>query len=156
MSARTLIFTINFVVLLGSCWLGFESLKLGFLSTAVSFVAAGLAVACVGAAAVLHSRFPKKHTEAADFPNLMTTGPYGYVRHPFYSTVIVLNYAVSFAVLSYYAIIASTLMLPLWWYLVKTEEMDLVNVWGQKYIDYKKNVPMLIPKLQRKRKTSKT
>ena len=151
MSTRTLIFITDFIVVLASCWLGFETIKPGFFSIVASFVGVGLAVACLAAAVFLHSKFPKKHETASDFPKLFTTGPYAYVRNPFYSAVIALNYAVSLAFLSYYAVITSTLMLPLWWYLVKMEEKDLVQVWGQKYVDYRKNVPMFFPRLHRKK-----
>ena len=155
-SLRNAVFTIDFIALLVFCWLGFESLKLDPFSIVVSFAAAIFSVACAIGAYFLHSRFPKKHTEAADFPKLMTTGPYSRVRNPFYSIVIALNYGVSFIVLSYYAIIASSFMLPLWWYLVKSEEKDLEKVWGQEYIDYKKSTPMFIPKLKAPRKTLKS
>jgi protein-S-isoprenylcysteine O-methyltransferase Ste14 len=73
------------------------------------------------------------------------------VRHPFYSAILSLNYTVALAALSYYALIAMTILLPMWWYLVHIEETDLVRVWGQKYLDYKKNVPMFLPRLRRKR-----
>jgi protein-S-isoprenylcysteine O-methyltransferase Ste14 len=155
MQARTLIFIVNYVLLLGMITLGYDSLKLGFPGTVVSYVAAALAVVLLAVAVVLHSRLPKKHTRATDFPHLVTTGPYGYVRHPFYSAVIALNYAVSLAFLSYFAVIASTLMLPLWWYLVKTEERDLVDAWGQEYLDYRKRVPMFFPKFWTKDKREK-
>ena len=153
MRTRNLIFMINYVILCVSCTLGFKSLKSGFFSTGVSYFGAGLAIVCISIAIVVHSGFPKKHDKASDFTDLATTGFYSYVRHPFYSILIVLNYAISLAFLSFYAITASTLLIPLWWYLAKTEENDLVHVWGQKYMDYKKNVPMFLPKLQRKKRS---
>jgi protein-S-isoprenylcysteine O-methyltransferase Ste14 len=146
MQARTAIFIVNYVVLYESCSLGYQSIKLGSVGAVVSYVAVALAVAFFAAAVVLHSGLPKKHSQASDFPHLITTGPYGYVRHPLYSAVLALNYAISVATLSYLAVAASTLLLPLWWYLVKTEEEDLIHVWGQEYLDYKKKVPMFFPR----------
>ena len=153
---RTLIFIINYLVLLGSCILGFKSFNFGFFGLGISYFGAGLALVCLSIAIVLHSCFPKKHEEASDFGNLQTTGFYRYVRHPFYSILIVLNYAVSLAFLSHYAVILSSLLLPAWWYLAKTEEKDLVQFWGQRYMDYQKSVPMFLPKLKTKEKTKKT
>ena len=60
--------------------------------------------------------------------------------------VLALNYAVSVAALSYVALVTSTLLLPLWWYLVKIEEEELVQVWGQEYLDYQNEVPMFLPR----------
>lgn len=94
---------------------------------------------------IIHRRFPKRHEKASDFAELMTTGPYSHVRHPLYSIVITLNYAFSLIFLSIYAIAASTLLILLFWYLAKTEEDDLVRFWGQKYIEYRKKVPMFLP-----------
>lgn len=92
-----------------SCSLGSQSIKLGLVGAVVSYVAAALAVAFLAAAVVLQSGLPKKHAQASTFPHLITTGPYGYVRHPFYSAVLALNYAVSVATLSYLAVAALTL-----------------------------------------------
>ena len=147
MQIRTTIFVINYVTLATSCIWGFQTIKFGLASTVASYFAAAFATVFLAAAVALHNRLPKKHTTASDFNELRTTGPYGVVRHPFYSAVIALNFAVSVASLSYIALAASFLLLPLWWYLVSVEEKDLVRVWGQKYLDYKKDVPMFFPRL---------
>lgn len=151
MEVRTAIFIVNYVVLWATCTAGLWSLPLGFAATAVSYLGIALSVVFFCIAAVLHSRFPKKHETASDFGELNTSGLYSYVRHPFYSAILALNYTVALAALSYYALIAMTILLPMWWYLVHIEETDLVRVWGQKYLDYKKNVPMFLPRLRRKR-----
>jgi protein-S-isoprenylcysteine O-methyltransferase Ste14 len=148
---------INYFVLIVSCRYGFNSLPVGiFLGVGIAFFGALLALACISLAIVVHRTFPKKHDESSDFTELVTTGPYSYVRHPFYSVLIVLNYTISLVFLSIYAIIASTLLLPLWWYLAKTEEDDLVHVWGQKYIEYRKEVPMFFPTYRRKKRENRT
>jgi protein-S-isoprenylcysteine O-methyltransferase Ste14 len=139
--------------LIVSCKYGFNSLPFGiFLSVGIALFGALLALVCISLVIVIHRRFPKKHDEASDFTALVTTGSYSYVRHPLYSVLIALNYTISLVFLSIYAIIASTLLLPLWWYLAKTEEVDLVRVWGQKYIEYRKEVPMFFPTYRRKKK----
>jgi len=153
MHTRRLILIINYFALIVSCRYGFNSLSFGiFLSVSIALFSALLALVCISLAIVVHRSFPKKHDESSDFTELVTTGPYSYVRHPFYSVLILLNYTISLAFLSSYAIIASTLLLPLWWYLAKTEEDDLVRVWGQRYIAYRKEVPMFFPIYKRKKK----
>jgi len=156
MCARRLVFLINYLVLAASCGYGSHSLALGaFLSIGIALFGALLALVCISLGIAVHRSLPKKHAQASDFPELLNTGPYAYVRHPFYAVLIVLNYAVSMAFVSIYAIIASTLLIPLWWYLAKTEEDDLMHVWGQKYVQYRKDVPMLFP-THRHRKRKET
>jgi protein-S-isoprenylcysteine O-methyltransferase Ste14 len=145
-NARRVILSINYIVLALSCGYGSDSLKAGIASGMVIKIFSGmLSLLCVYLAIIVHRGFPKKHDRASDLAELMPSGPYGYVRHPLYSVLIVLNYTVSLVFLSIYAIIASTLLLPLWWYLAKTEEDDLVRVWGKKYTEYREEVPMLFP-----------
>jgi protein-S-isoprenylcysteine O-methyltransferase Ste14 len=151
MQVRTAIFIVNYVVLWATCTEGFKSLPFGFAATAVSYLGIALSVVIFSVAAVLHYRFPKKHETASDFGELNTSGLYSYVRHPFYAAILALNYTVSLAALSGYAVVACTVMLPMWWYLVHMEEADLVRVWGQKYLNYQKNVPMFLPRLRHKR-----
>jgi protein-S-isoprenylcysteine O-methyltransferase Ste14 len=147
-----LIFLVNYLALAGSCGYGFNSLRLEvFLRIGIAVFGALLALVCISLGIAVHRSLPKKHEQASDFPELLTNGPYGYVRHPFYSVLIALNYAISMVFVSIYGIIASTLLISLWWYLAKTEEVDLVRVWGQRYIEYRREVPMFFPTRRHKR-----
>jgi protein-S-isoprenylcysteine O-methyltransferase Ste14 len=153
MRTRTLIFIVNYVVLIGSCEYGAHSLHIGgLLSQIIAVAGALIAPALLSLAVVIHRSFPKVHNEAADFPKLLTSGPYGYVRHPLYSALIALNYSISVAFLSAYAILASTLLFPLFWYLAKKEESDLTRRWGQEYVEYRRRTPMFFPKWRRRKK----
>jgi protein-S-isoprenylcysteine O-methyltransferase Ste14 len=157
MYKRRLIFLINYLVLGASGAYGFDSLRLGvFLGVGIALFGALFALVCVSLGIVVHRSFPKKHEQASDFAELLTTGPYAYVRHPFYSVLIALNYAISMVFVSIYAIIASTLVIPLWWYLAKTEEVDLVHVWGKRYIAYRKQVPMFFPRAHQQTMSSQS
>jgi protein-S-isoprenylcysteine O-methyltransferase Ste14 len=144
---------INYVALAASCGFSSDSLPLGvFLGVGIAVFGVSLALACIILGIGVHRSLPKKHDQASDFTELLTSGPYGYVRHPLYSALIVLNYAISMVFVSTYGIIASTLLILLWWYLAKIEEVDLARVWGQKYIEYKKEVPMFLPTHLHKKK----
>ena len=116
----------------------------------VAIFGALLALGCLAEAIVIHRGFPKEHSKASDFAQLLTTGPYGYVRHPFYSSLIALDYFASVAFLSLYGIIVSTLLLPAWWYLAHSEEKDLMQEWGQAYVEYRRVTPMFLPRYWRK------
>jgi methanethiol S-methyltransferase len=131
---------------------GYGSLPLGaFPGLPVLFVSTILGLGCLGVAVIIHRGFPEEHSKASDFAQLRTTGPYGYVRHPFYSSLIALNYFASLAFLSLYGIIASTMLLPGWWYLARSEEKDLVQEWGPEYVKYRNVTPMFLPRYRRKR-----
>ena len=114
-------------------------------------VSALLGLGCLTVAAVIHRGFPERHSTASDFAQLRTTGPYGYVRHPFYSSLIALDYFASLAFLSLYGLVISTLILPAWWYLARTEEIDLLRKWGRAYAEYQRMTPMLVPWFRRKK-----
>jgi protein-S-isoprenylcysteine O-methyltransferase Ste14 len=76
-------------------------------------------------------------------PRLMIRGPYRWVRHPLYSCILVFIW-------SHPHITTDRLWFNLlWtcWIVIGTwlEERDLVAEFGQKYSDYQKDVPMLVP-----------
>ena len=131
---------------------GYGSLPLGGLSgLIVLLISTPLVLGCLAAAIFIHRGFPEEHSKASDFAQLRTTGPYGYVRHPFYSSLIGLNYFASLSFLSLYGLVASTMLLPAWWYLARREEKDLVQEWGQGYVEYRRTTPMFVPTYRHKR-----
>jgi protein-S-isoprenylcysteine O-methyltransferase Ste14 len=70
-------------------------------------------------------------------------GPYKYVRHPLYSFFILMIWSHPYLTLD------RLLFNFCWtlWIIVGSywEEKDLVSVFGEAYLDYRKRVPMLIP-----------
>ncbi len=70
-------------------------------------------------------------------------GPYRYVRHPFYFFILVMIWSCPETTLD------RLLFNCLWsiWIVAGTvlEERDLTEEFGQKYRDYQKDTPMLIP-----------
>jgi protein-S-isoprenylcysteine O-methyltransferase Ste14 len=133
---------------------GYDSSPLGgLLGFVASLFGTLLGLGCLAVAASIHRGFPQEHSKASDFAQLRTTGPYGIVRHPFYSSLIALNYSASLAFQSLYGIIVSTILLPAWWQLARSEEKDLVQEWGQAYVEYRKVTPMLFPRRKRKKES---
>ena len=78
----------------------------------------------------------------ADLP-FITPGFYRYVRHPLYVGWLIIFWATPTMTLTHllFAVITSLYILVA----VQFEERDLVQVYGESYARYQKQVPMLIP-----------
>jgi len=74
------------------------------------------------------------------------TGPYRFVRHPFYTANALIDLAI--AVMSgWWPLVA---LLPVWWLavyipVIRSEENFLTREFGSVYSEYRKRVPMLLP-----------
>ncbi len=110
-----------------------------------------LFAASVLAAVWIHSMFPPRHDRPEDFEELMTSGPYAYCRHPFYLALMVNQFSLPILFLSLTGLIVYLLLLPLWLMLIKLEERELLEYWGERYREYMRRVPMLIPRPWRRR-----
>lgn len=80
--------------------------------------------------------------------DLITTGIYGYVRHPIYATFL---YIATGIIVIYGNILLFTLSFIFWAFLTitmkKTEETWLIDLYGDNYISYSKKVNRFIPKV---------
>jgi protein-S-isoprenylcysteine O-methyltransferase Ste14 len=90
----------------------------------------------------------------AENETLYTEGIYGIVRHPIYSCEIIWPVGLVIILGGVYSIF----MLIIWtlFFIIhaKLEERNLIKLHGDKYREYKKQVPMLFPlKFRRKRRT---
>ncbi len=93
----------------------------------------------------IHNMYPRRHDKPSDFPELLTKGPYAICRHPFYSVLIINLYSLALIGSSIYGIIATTISIPLWIYLIKIEEKELIKYWDERYLLYMEKTSMLIP-----------
>ena len=95
-------------------------------------------------AAKIHKQAP---VSTAAIKKLVTTGIYSKVRHPIYSADILLSWGI-FLFLPTKRVLASviwlTLILSIWIFL---EEKSLTKKFGSEYLNYKKKVPRVIPKV---------
>lgn len=84
-------------------------------------------------------------------PKLITTGIYAYVRNPMAVAGILIGEGLGFLLgsLSLILILIPLLTLLGALYLKKVEERELELRFGHEYLEYKKRVPMLIPKFRR-------
>jgi len=78
---------------------------------------------------------------------LVTTGTYGHVRHPQYLGIIL----GSIAFLIQWATIPTLIMFPIltfaYYRLAKKEEKEMVERFGEEYLQYQRRVPMFLPRL---------
>lgn len=80
-------------------------------------------------------------------PELTTEGLSEYVRHPLYVGILLFIWG-SFGFFTTESCLTTALFLSIYIRIgIYFEEKKLVNVFGKKYEEYQKNVPMLIPRL---------
>ncbi len=147
---RRIVINSSYTITIATSIYYYSSVKLGFkASVAVRIL--GLTVMVLGSmvAYKIHSMYPKKHDEPSDFKELLTTGPYAYCRHPLYATLALMQLAIPLVALSWQGLAASLATIPLWILLVRVEEEELIRYWGDRYLEYKRRVPALIPRFKR-------
>ncbi len=89
---------------------------------------------------------------------LITYGMYGYVRHPHYLSLMLICFGFSFLSLPFFVptlplsilpFVPSTFILLYFYLLVIREEKKLIARFGKEYLEYKKKVPMFIPRVRK-------
>lgn len=76
---------------------------------------------------------------------LVTTGLYKYIRHPFYSSLFFLAWGIVFKRIVWYEILLAILTTIFLVMTVKKEEVENIEFFGEQYREYMKNTKMLIP-----------
>jgi protein-S-isoprenylcysteine O-methyltransferase Ste14 len=81
---------------------------------------------------------------------IITTGIYSRIRHPQYFGALLAHIGFSFLLSSYFSILITPLIALIIYILSWKEEKELLKEFGEEYEVYKKNVPMLFPKIRTK------
>jgi protein-S-isoprenylcysteine O-methyltransferase Ste14 len=83
-------------------------------------------------------------------PKLVATGPYAHVRNPMLTGVFILLFGLGVLLrsISLVSIFTPLFILLNVWELKAVEERELEKRLGEDYVEYKKRVPMLIPRLK--------
>ncbi len=79
-----------------------------------------------------------------------TNGLLQYVRHPLYSGSILLFTGFFIYIPTVVNLVTSGMAILYFLIGIQFEEKKLIRLFGEKYLEYKKNTPMLIPKLFKK------
>ena len=88
-----------------------------------------------------------KAAETHRTARVISKGVYARVRHPQYLGAILSHVGASFFLSGYYSLLVSPLVVVINYILCWKEENELINEFGEEYMKYRENVPMLIPKI---------
>lgn len=78
---------------------------------------------------------------------LVTTGPYRYVRHPFYLAVLIAIVGVALTMANWFFLLAGTVPLAFLFARTRIEEEKLVERFGEDYREYMRRVGRFVPKV---------
>lgn len=114
---------------------------------------AGMAVlAGAGVVAAWGVRVMGKHlvapAEVRPDTELVTTGPFGIVRHPLYLSVLMLWAGGALALVSPVLALGLALLVPAFYSRARAEERMLTRRFGTAYAAYAARVPMLLPRIR--------
>ncbi len=87
--------------------------------------------------------------EIREEPIVIREGVFNIVRHPIYLSAILLYLALLFFSPSIFASVVWFLIIVFYIYISKYEEKILIEKLGNAYVDYIREVPMLIPRIGR-------
>lgn len=77
--------------------------------------------------------------------SLITSGPYRWVRHPFYSSAILFTLAISLAAANWFFLLAGVLFFILIVIRTRTEEKHLLTRFGDEYRNYMRQTGRFFP-----------
>lgn len=80
---------------------------------------------------------------------LIKNGPFGIIRHPLYVSYILILAGLSLILLSYWLLIPTLFIIIGIYPTAKAEENNLIEQFGEEYIEYKQKVGMFFPKLKK-------
>ncbi|MCK4381607.1 MAG: isoprenylcysteine carboxylmethyltransferase family protein [Candidatus Lokiarchaeota archaeon] len=80
---------------------------------------------------------------------VVSSGFYSVIRHPQYFGGILAHIGITFLFSSFFSLITTPIVIILNFLISWKEEKELIKEFGNEYEDYKKKVPMFIPKLRK-------
>ncbi|NVM46815.1 MAG: isoprenylcysteine carboxylmethyltransferase family protein [Candidatus Lokiarchaeota archaeon] len=121
-------------------------IPLSHLIISIPFILIG---AWFGIGSVRETSLKVAETHKAE--RIVSTKIYSLIRHPQYVGGIIAHIGISLLLSSLFSLIFTPLVILLNYLIAWKEEKELVKEFGEKYKKYKENVPMLIPKLKKRK-----
>ena len=78
-------------------------------------------------------------------PKIITSGAYSIVRHPQYCGWILAHIGISILLSVGYSMLFTPVLLILIYLIARKEEDELIKEFSKEYLDYRKDVPLMIP-----------
>lgn len=82
--------------------------------------------------------------------DLITSGPYKSIRHPMYTALYIALFGAGFLFFSWVWVVIMVIFIPIWYLDCRIEEKQMIELHGEKYIDYKRRVGMFLPIMNKK------
>ncbi len=79
--------------------------------------------------------------------NLVITGMNAYVRHPLYFAALLIVWSIACFRPNEYLVMTAGITTLYLWVGIASEERKLVKEFGEDYIDYRRKIPMIIPRI---------
>ena len=149
--------TLRLFICIGTVMLAGSWVEYFLLRKVVSwpFFAAGLVIALFSfyvrrqAIAAL-GRFWSLHVEIRESHQLVREGPFRWVRHPAYSSMILEILSMALMMRSWWtALIIYAAFLPTLMARIRIEEKALIEKFGESYLEFKRTTPALFPRVLR-------
>ena len=90
-----------------------------------------------------------KVAETHKVEKIVSTGVYSYLRHPQYFGGVLAHIGITFLLSSFFSLLITPLIIVLNIFLSWKEEKELIKEFGEDYREYKKDVPMFIPRFKK-------
>jgi len=101
----------------------------------------GVALLAVGALLHLWAKGCLRQNEV-----LVVCGPYRFVRHPFYLSYLLIDIGLCLMIANIYVTAVYFLLWStVYYFQIRREDALLLNIFDEKYLEYRKKVPTLIP-----------
>lgn len=104
--------------------------------------------AWLGIKGVLDLGLKASETHRAD--EIMTNGIYSTIRHPQYLGAILSHIGITLLLSQFYALLVTPIIILRDFAACRKEERELIREFGETYQRYRKEVPMLLPRLKRR------
>lgn len=121
----------------------FTSSRVAFFTDNIYLLSAGVLVLVTGI--LLWITASLTLNKAVKENRIAVNGPYKYIRHPIYSSVYVLSTGLGLMFFAWIWFIIMIAFMPLWYIECRNEEKEIIKLFGQEYIDYRKMTGMFFP-----------